>query len=119
MTQPNEQTKIIEKDIARLAEDHQKLNERFDRHLEIYAQNGKELAALKSSVDNLRLAVEKQESRVHESLANIWVQTRKNTDDISETNVTVGKLIVRVSLIAAFASTLASSVASVALKSFF
>jgi predicted phage tail protein len=58
MEQANAQTKIIERDIARLAEDHAKLNQRFDRHLEIYSQNGKELAALKTKVENLDKAVQ-------------------------------------------------------------
>lgn len=46
----NEQTRIIERDIASLSLDHKKLNERFDRHLEIYAQNGKELVALRTQM---------------------------------------------------------------------
>lgn len=50
MTKPNEQTKIIERDLQKLADDHRKLGERFDRHLEIYAQNGKELVALRTTM---------------------------------------------------------------------
>lgn len=46
-TQHKEQTNILERDLARLAD-------RFDRHLEIYAQNGKELTALKQEVSSLR-----------------------------------------------------------------
>lgn len=111
MEKANQQTQIIERDLN-------KLGERFDRHLEIYAQNGKELSALKASVDALRTSIEKQERRDHENLDKIWVQTKKNTNDISDVNVTLGKLMVRVSLIAAVASTFASSVASVALNTF-
>ena len=109
MTEPNAQTQIIERDLN-------KLSVRFDRHLEIYASNGKELAALKASVDALRNAFEKQENRDKDSINNIWVQTKQNTDDIQVVNVTLGKLMVRVSLIAAVASTFASSIASIVLS---
>lgn len=44
--QHTEQTKRIEEDIRTVTT-------RLDRHLEIYAQNGKELAALKTEVANL------------------------------------------------------------------
>lgn len=42
-SQHKEQTMRLERDIK-------SLGERFDRHLEIYAQNGKELASLKTEV---------------------------------------------------------------------
>lgn len=44
---PNAQTKILERDISNIGD-------RFDRHLEIYSQNGKELAALKTTVELAR-----------------------------------------------------------------
>jgi len=109
MTEPNAQTQIIERDLA-------KLSERFDRHLEIYATNGRELAALKAAVDALRNSFEKQENRDKENLSQIWTQTKQNTNDISGINVAIGKLMVRVSLIAAVAATVASSAASVAIR---
>ena len=99
----NTQTRIIERDL-------EKLSDRFDRHLEIYAQNGKELAALKTSVDSLKNAIEKQEGTEKQNVEQIWAETRKNTSEINDINVTLGKLLVRVSLMAAVASTLASSV---------
>lgn len=43
-SQHNEQTLRLERDLNNLGI-------RFDRHLEIYAQNGKELAALKAQVN--------------------------------------------------------------------
>jgi hypothetical protein len=45
------ETKAI---ISELKTEHKGLVNRFDRHLEIYAQNGKELAGLKVSVEDLR-----------------------------------------------------------------
>lgn len=106
MVEPNAQTQIIERDLS-------KLQERFDRHLEIYAQNGKELAALKQAVDALSKVIERQSTRDKEDFGAIWQQTKQNTHDISDINVTLGKLMVRVSLIAAVASSIASTAASI------
>lgn len=111
MEQANAQTQIIERDL-------QKLSDRFDRHLEIYAQNGRELSALKASVDSLRSSIEKQEVREDNNMNNIWLQTKQNTSDIQVINVTLGKLMVRVSLISAVASTFASLIASFILSTF-
>ena len=44
--QHREQVSILERDVNRIGD-------RLDRHLEIYAQNGKELAGLKSEVAGL------------------------------------------------------------------
>lgn len=82
MTQPNDQTKILERDIANLSKKVDSQCERFDRHLEIYAQNGKELAALKTEVKNnherltsaivtLTKAIEKQDSN-HVTAKEFW-----------------------------------------------
>lgn len=40
--------------IAHLKESGDKLSTRFDRHLEIYAQNGKEMAGLKKEIEGMR-----------------------------------------------------------------
>jgi len=42
-----EQTRVLERDIT-------SLNNRFDRHLEIYAKNGKELANVKEEVREVK-----------------------------------------------------------------
>lgn len=46
-SQHTEQVTMMEKNLD-------KLGQRFDRHLEIYAQNGKELSALKAEVAGVR-----------------------------------------------------------------
>lgn len=112
MEEANPQTQIIERDLSKLAE-------RFDRHLEIYAQNGKELYGLKSSVEALKHTIERQENRGKDSLDTVWVQTKQNTKDISGISVTLGKLMVRVSLIAAVASSVASIIGSIILGQLF
>lgn len=103
---------IIERDL-------QKLGDRFDRHLEIYASNGKELASLKTAVEGLRLTIEKQEKHDNDSMKNIWHQTKANTHDIAEINVSLGKIMTRVSLIAAVAATVASSLSSTIITNIF
>ena len=73
----NIQNRMIERDISAVTL-------RLDRHLEIYAQNGKELAALRVSVDNLGRVIEKgstayevdqvvlrQEFKLHENKVNV------------------------------------------------
>lgn len=106
----NAQTQIIERDIARLADDHARLNERFDRHLEIYAANGKELAALKSEVQNLIGVVNKTDSSQTKNNDNQWVEIKQNTSDISIMKTELGKMGVKVGMFAATAATISSSV---------
>lgn len=52
-----EQTKHLERDLTGLKADIQKVDHRLDRHLEIYAQNGKELAALKQEVSDMKTSL--------------------------------------------------------------
>lgn len=61
-TQHTEQTK-------RLEEDMRYLGNRFDRHLEIYAANGKELSAVKQNVASLEKTIIEFYSsfKIHES----------------------------------------------------
>jgi len=110
MTQANVQTQIIERDIARLAEDHTKLNERFDRHLEIYAQNGKELASLKSEVEQLVKATNNSNYDRNENNEKQWREINQNRDDISTLKVEIGKLGVKVGMWAALGATASSTV---------
>lgn len=99
----NEQTKIIERDLEKLAA-------RFDRHLEIYAQNGKELAALKSSVDSLRLWLERESSELDTNNVAQWKQIKINTDNISNIQIELGKLGVKIAAFAAIGATAASTI---------
>lgn len=110
MTEPNAQTKIIERDIARLADDHQKLNERFDRHLEIYAQNGKELSALKVEVGQLVNVIKNMEYSHGKNNDNQWVEIKQNTSDINTIKIEIGKLGVKIGMWAALGATASSSV---------
>lgn len=111
MTQPNEQTKIIERDIARLADDHTKLNERFDRHLEIYSMNGKELAKLTAAVTSLRESFEKRNDQVDAEQINQWIDIKKNREDGHQMALTINTLVTRTAAWAALGSSIASTVA--------
>lgn len=109
MAAANEQTKIIERDIARLADDHRKLNERFDRHLEIYAQNGKELAALKVSVDQLSKTVAVHTANTMEAHDKQLKRSETNATRITQLEIDVSKLAAKVAVYAAVASAIASA----------
>ena len=101
MEEANIQTKIIERDL-------QKLGDRFDRHLEIYAQNGKELSGVKASLENHN----KTADRITERLLDH--ETRINANEIN-----IAKLAVRVAGYAAVASAVASAVAVTIVESVF
>ena len=98
----NLQTQIIERDV-------QKVNERLDRHLEIYAQNGKELAALKQSVDSLEKTITKESSSNSKDQSNQWGEIRKNNHDISEIKVVLSGLVSKITVFASFGSFIAAS----------
>lgn len=88
------QTRIIERDIERLAN-------RFDRHLEIYAQNNKELAALKSSIESHGASV----GQIAETIS-------RHEQEIQERKAEVSGLTARLSVYAAGASFLASGLSA-------
>lgn len=111
MAEANAQTQILEKDIARVREDLEGLSHRFDRHLEIYAQNGKELASLKSEVSQLVSAIQNMEVSHTKNNDNQWIEIKQNTSDINTMKIELGKMGVRIGVGAAIGSTLASSLA--------
>lgn len=88
----NTQTKIIERDLDRLGD-------RFDRHLEIYAQNGKELAALKSEVYSLKDMISA-------------ATTIHNHQDgrITKLEIDMGRLAAKVGIYASIGSTIGASI---------
>lgn len=99
----NVQTQIIERDLS-------KLGERFDRHLEIYATNGKELAALKQSVDGLHHTFERHFSNNNVDQKKQWEKIETNEKDIADIHVSLARsatmLAVYASIGAAVGSTL-------------
>lgn len=106
----NAQTQIIERDIARLADDHAKLNQRFDRHLEIYAQNGKELSALKVEVGQLVNAIKDMELSHGKNNDNQWLEIKQNTADINTLKIEIGKMGVKIGAWAALFSAASSAI---------
>jgi hypothetical protein len=110
MERANEQTQIIERDIARLREDHVGLNARFDRHLEIYAQNKQELAALKNEVSHLTSAIQSMDRSQTKNNDNQWTEIKTNTKDIGDIKIELGKVGVRVGAYAAISSAIVSGV---------
>lgn len=72
-------------EVTRLERDLREVASRFDRHLEIYAQNGKELAALKSEVRGNHTMLENSIQQHHEvllgQLTNLAEAIKTNTDN--------------------------------------
>ena len=97
---PNNQTKIIERDLDRLAL-------RFDRHLEIYAQNGKELAGVKASVDALSGKINQ-----------VGSGEESNTKRISKLEINVAKIAVRSGIYAGLFSAVSSGVVLLMIEKF-
>jgi hypothetical protein len=97
----NFQTRIIERDIEAIGKRMDKQDSRFDRHLEIYAQNGKELTAVKMSIDSLTSAI-----------AEVKKSSERHEEGISENRINIAKIKVTVAIYAAVASFFASAVAS-------
>ena len=99
MARANEQTQIIERDIQLLRGEQEKLNGRFDRHLEIYASNGKELAALKTEISHLRTAIERTTN-----------EDARRDEKVSVIEVEQSRVITKVGVVSGIGATAASTV---------
>lgn len=110
-TAANAQTRIIERDLTILAQ-------RFDRHLEIYAQNGKELAGVKVAVDNLRATIEQRHVQYETNQQATKVETREYVEKMNTLEIDLSKLGTKVAMFATIGSAVASTITS-ALMQFF
>lgn len=108
----NAQTRIIERDLTALGS-------RFDRHLEIYAQNGKELAGVKVSLDNLRTTLEQRNGNYAVDQDNLHNDFKEYGVRLSAVEIDVSRLATRIALFATAGSAVASTAASVAIQIFF
>lgn len=111
-TAANAQTRIIERDLA-------VLSQRFDRHLEIYAQNGKELAGVKVSLDNLRTTIEQRNSNYETDQGNLRNDFKDYSTKLNSLELDVSKLATKVAMFATAGSAIASTIVSVAIRIFF
>lgn len=103
MEKANAQTQIIERDLS-------KLSQRFDRHLEIYAQNGKELAALKSSVDALARMTERNNDVLRLDQSNQWSEIRDGQSRLNTIEINISKMAVKIGLFASLGSAATSGI---------
>lgn len=110
MTQPNAQTLILEKDIGLLREDHRKMNERFDRHLEIYANNGKELAALKTVIASLEKTIDARFVSIDKDQTSQWQSIQTTDKNVNTLNIAVNGLAMKIAIFATIGSTAASAI---------
>ena len=107
----NIQTQIIERDLS-------KLGERFDRHLEIYAQNGKELASLKQSVDNLNNTFERHFTNNGVDQSNQWKEIDQNRKDIADINVNLARSATKLAIFASIGATVGSTLLGLLINNF-
>lgn len=105
----NTQTKIIERDLSRL-------EVRFDRHLEIYAQNGKELVALKTAVINLENSIRELKTLIDgrfqvldKEIDNLWTAVKENDKRADQLELKQQALAIKVCLFSAVGSTALTS----------
>lgn len=111
-TSANAQTRIIERDLA-------VLSQRFDRHLEIYAQNGKELAGVKVSVDNLRSTIENKNDSYATDQSTLRTEFKEYGSKLNGLELDLSKLATKVALFATAGSAVASTIVSIILQIFF
>ena len=110
MEAPNQQTQILERDIKSMSDRISENVHRLDRHLEVYAQNGRELAALKSAVASLEKALDNKfttmegehtEFKAHNTACDLRITTME---------INVSKLATKIGLYATVGSAGASSI---------
>jgi chromosome segregation ATPase len=111
-TSANAQTRIIERDLANLSS-------RFDRHLEIYSQNGKEFIALKSAVDNLRATIENSNRSYDGDINNIRGEFKEYVTKVNALELNLSSLATKIGVYATIGSAIASSAVSIAIRIFF
>lgn len=119
MVEANAQTQILEKDIARVRQDLEGLAHRFDRHLEIYAQNGKELASLKSEVAQLVNVIREMDMSHGKNNDSQWIEIKHNANEINTLKIEISKIGVKVGMWAAGASAFASGLAVLVIEKIF
>jgi chromosome segregation ATPase len=108
----NAQTRIIERDLANLSS-------RFDRHLEIYSQNGKEFIALKAAVDNLRSTIENSNRSYDGDLNNIRGEFKEYVSKVNGLELNLSSLATKIGMYATIGSAIASTAVSIGLRVFF
>lgn len=91
--QHTEQTRLLERDINTIST-------RFDRHLEIYAANGKELAALKQEVASARDDLRRNSETLHDL-----------SEDNTSLKLAVNGLVVKASIYSAVGTSILVTIA--------
>jgi len=105
----NTQNLIIERDIN-------SVTQRLDRHLEIYAQNGKELAALKVSVDNLGKLIEKNSTTYEVDQVILRNEFKLHENKVNVMENALSTLATKIGIYATVGSAIASAAVSLFLK---
>lgn len=100
------QVDMIERDV-------QQVNSRLDRHLEIYASNGKELTAVKIALQSLEKTVESLDKNNASTQADQWSAIRTNQESVTVLKIEMGKITTKAAFFAATAAAFMSTVLSI------
>lgn len=119
MEEANAQTQIIEKDISRVGERITETVHRLDRHLEIYAQNGKELAALKTSVELLRQTINERRADADIIHRHQDEQLKGHETAIQQIQIDISKIATRIGMYSAAGASVASAVIGITVNLLF
>jgi citrate synthase len=110
MQPPSDQTLILERDIKAMSDRINDNVHRLDRHLEIYAQNGKELAALKVAVSSLSDTIKERHSQQDAVHTSLQKDCDQNTTDIVALQISVSQIAVKTGIYATLGSAAASGI---------
>lgn len=110
MPDPNAQTIILEKDIRALGDRISENVHRLDRHLEIYAANGRELAALKAAVASLEKALDNKFITAENEHGEFKKHNAACDARITALEINVSKLAMKIGVYASLGSAAASSI---------
>lgn len=123
------QTKILERDIERLERKQDEANSRFDRHLEIYAQNGKELVRLREVMAESHKGFDSKLKAIHETtkdnrdyIFSVEERTKEALTALgirmTTIEVEMGKTVTKMGVIAAIAAPVLAAVVTLVVERF-
>ena len=110
MQPASDQTLILERDIKMMSDRINDNVHRLDRHLEVYAANGKELAGLKVAVNSLERSINERYSQADSIHTSLQKDCDKNSEDIVTLQISVSQIAVKTGIYATLGSAAASGI---------
>jgi hypothetical protein len=110
MQPASDQTLILERDIKAMSDRINDNVHRLDRHLEVYSQNGKELAGLKVAVNSLERSINERHNGHDAIHADMKRDIDSSTSEINLLKISVSQIAVKTGIYATLGSAVASAV---------